>query len=239
MNTRVAPFDSEDARKALSYALDRNEIIRLTSGPQLSQPTCQILPPNSPGYKPYCPFTLHPASSGTWRAPDLATARKLMARSHTRGSRVTVVDDTIPNTRNALAATSFSFSTALATRLRARQCPRHHRQVAGRSRVHAQPSRSISSQWFADYPSAAAFIQASFSCGGADQRHRILRSENRPRDAPGANPRNPPIPVPQMLNGHTSTASSSTQQPGSHGRPRRRSTSSPSASATSSSTPSG
>jgi peptide/nickel transport system substrate-binding protein len=59
-------------------------------GPRYLQPTCQILPPNFPGYRPYCPYTLNARASGTWTAPDLAKAQRLVADSHTRGTKITV-----------------------------------------------------------------------------------------------------------------------------------------------------
>ena len=35
-------------------------------------PSCQVLPPGFPGYKPYCPYTKNPGAK--WSAPDLAKA---------------------------------------------------------------------------------------------------------------------------------------------------------------------
>src|SRR5436189_65836 len=56
-------------------------------------PTCQVLPPNFPGYKPYCPYTKNPGS-GKWTAPDMAKAQKLVAESGTKGAVVKVNTDT-------------------------------------------------------------------------------------------------------------------------------------------------
>ena len=54
----------------------------------IGSPTCQILPPNFPGYAPHCPFTRDPGR--TWNGPDLEQARKLVAESGTAGRSVTV-----------------------------------------------------------------------------------------------------------------------------------------------------
>ena len=93
LNTRVAPFDHVRARRALNYAVDRNLFIARFGGPLVGRPTCQILPPNFPGYEPYCPYTRSPTRSGRWRGPDLVRARRLVAASGTSGMRVIVWSD--------------------------------------------------------------------------------------------------------------------------------------------------
>ncbi len=65
----------------LSFAVDRAASTNAWGGPSLAEPTCQILPPNFPGYRPYCPYTAGSTKHGKWSAPDLATARALVARS--------------------------------------------------------------------------------------------------------------------------------------------------------------
>jgi ABC-type transport system substrate-binding protein/DNA-binding SARP family transcriptional activator len=91
VNTRVAPFDRLAVRKALNYAIDRNRIARLSGSSLTAQPTCQVLAPTLPGYRPYCPYTLDPSPSGSWTAPDFAKAERLVAGSGTRGNKVTLL----------------------------------------------------------------------------------------------------------------------------------------------------
>jgi peptide/nickel transport system substrate-binding protein len=91
LNTRVAPFDRLAARQALNLAIDRSRIARLTGSSLTAQPTCQVLPPMLPGYRPYCPYTLDASPSGLWTAPDLARAERLIAASGTRGTKVTLI----------------------------------------------------------------------------------------------------------------------------------------------------
>jgi peptide/nickel transport system substrate-binding protein len=87
------PFDDPRVRRALNYAVDRNRVVEIAGGPLVAQPTCQMLSPNFPGYKPYCPYTLDPNPAGTWTAPDIAKAIRLVAESGTKGMNVRVLAD--------------------------------------------------------------------------------------------------------------------------------------------------
>jgi peptide/nickel transport system substrate-binding protein len=89
LNIRVPPFDNKLARHAVNYATDRNKLVELLGGPQLATPTCQLLPPNFPGYAYYCPFSVK-GVDGRYAGPDLAKAKALVTQSGTHGARVTV-----------------------------------------------------------------------------------------------------------------------------------------------------
>ena len=91
LNTRVPHFDDPRVRRALGYAVDRRKVRQLylrAAGP--AEISCQLLPPNFPGYQPYCPYTLDPSPSGEWTAPDRETAARLIKESGTSGKKVTV-----------------------------------------------------------------------------------------------------------------------------------------------------
>jgi YVTN family beta-propeller protein len=90
LNTRVPPFNRLDARKAVNFAVDRAAATNAWGGRHVAEPTCQLLPPNFPSYRPYCPYTAGSTESGKWTAPDLTKARALVARSGTQGMKVTV-----------------------------------------------------------------------------------------------------------------------------------------------------
>jgi len=90
LNTRVPPFDRLDVRRALNFAADRAEAVGAAGGADNAQATCQILPPNFPGYRPYCPYTAGSARTSSWKGPDRAKARALVAASGTYGMKVTV-----------------------------------------------------------------------------------------------------------------------------------------------------
>ncbi len=85
LNVRRPPFDNRDARQALNYAVDRGAAAAKGGA---ARPTCQIVPPTVTGYVPYCPYTVDPNPQGRWSAPDLPTARRLVAASGTQGEQV-------------------------------------------------------------------------------------------------------------------------------------------------------
>ena len=62
-------------QRALNYAVDRNHLIELArGGAGTAEVGCQMLPPNTEGYRRYCPCTIHPSSAGTYTGPDLEKA---------------------------------------------------------------------------------------------------------------------------------------------------------------------
>src|SRR4029077_10868065 len=75
----VAPFDNMKVRRALAMAIDRPRLLAILGGARLARPTCQVQPPNVPGYSSYCPF-----------ARDVARAKRLVRASGTTGMQVRV-----------------------------------------------------------------------------------------------------------------------------------------------------
>ena len=89
LNTTHPPFDDVRVRRAVNYAVDRGAI-SASYGGELSEPTCQLRPPGTVGFRRYCPYTAAPSQTGEWKAPDLTRARRLVAASGTQGMSVTV-----------------------------------------------------------------------------------------------------------------------------------------------------
>ncbi len=168
LNTRVPPFDHVDVRRALNYAVDRARAIQLNGG--LGRATCQILPPNFPGYKPYCPYTSGSPRAGKWTAPDLAKARALVARSGTRGMKITLwAWNEAPGFTQVAVDVLHSLGYRVVVK-----------RVSGNDYFNSIADSRNRPQigftgWTADYPAASDFFTNLFSCASF-----------RPRD-PNAN----------------------------------------------------
>ena len=92
-----ADLDTQDATVQPTERASRTQLCgrpddgcETVGGPQQAAPSCQILPPGTPGYVRYCPYTRDPSPSGRWTAPNLRLAHRLIASSGTARQRVTV-----------------------------------------------------------------------------------------------------------------------------------------------------
>jgi ABC-type transport system substrate-binding protein/DNA-binding SARP family transcriptional activator len=165
LNTRILPFNRLTARRALNYAINRNTVIGLNGGPLAAQPTCQILPPTMPGYRPYCPYTLQPGPGGAWTAPDLAHAEQLVRASGTRGDKVTVLAGSFGGPLPVAATGRYVVSVLdeLGYRASLRMAGMNrYWGLLGDSRDRVQAGFF---PWYQDYPVASDFIDPMLSCG--------------------------------------------------------------------------
>ena len=150
-NTRLPPFNDVRARQAVNYAIDRNRMIQLRGLPL--RPTCQLLPPNVEGYRPYCPYT-----------PNLTTARRLVAASGTKGQAVTVWT-------NAKGETSGAYLVSALQSLGYRARLKHVEDIFSAtqdSRRHVQVGGLVT--WLTDEGSAASVLFSSLTCGSFKPR---------------------------------------------------------------------
>jgi YVTN family beta-propeller protein len=165
LNTHRAPFNDVRVRQALNYAINRREIVRLYGGPSFATPTCQPIAPGLPGYRRYCPYTLHPSPDGAWGAPDMARARQLVAQSGTLGERVDVWgspdEGFVPPTAPAYIA---GVLRALGYRVHLHLVPIATITKALWKRVQI----SVEGDWVADYPDPSSYIPQFFACGGGN-----------------------------------------------------------------------
>ena len=192
LNVHIRPFDHLLARRALNYAIDRDRIAQLYGGPAFATPTCQALTPGLPGYRRTCPYTSHPSANGAYTGPDLATARRLVTASGTRGDKVELLGSTdegyIPP----------ELPSYVASVLRA---------LGYRTTLHLAPNASVPGamlarfpinthgDWLADYPDPSSYIPSFLTCNGAQNHHlfcnptidrQVRRAESLELTAPEA-----------------------------------------------------
>jgi len=160
-NVRRQPFDDVRARRAVNLAFDRATLARRFGGPDLSTPTCQILPRNFPGHDDYCPWTSGPRD-GRWHGPDRRRARALVRASGTAGATVRFVtqrDDAIgvraaPVLAAALRAIGYRPRIVFASQ------EDFFRRIAT---VHGLWNIS-DGDWIPDYPDPTQFLGLFLSC---------------------------------------------------------------------------
>jgi hypothetical protein len=170
--------DNLDARRAVALALDRRAVARALGGGDLARPTCQLLPPGFAGFLPYCPFTASGTASGR---PDLATARRLVERSGTRGAHVVVqsfdlLDRSVPEASASRSGCTPGWPTSR---------PRRPSSTSSRARPSAAALPSTST------PRSSATARPtgwSPRRSGPDHRSRPGAGAVVPRRAPGRRP---------------------------------------------------
>jgi peptide/nickel transport system substrate-binding protein len=159
MNTNLAPFNNVKARQAVNYAIDRNAAVKIFGGTKLAVPSCQVLPPDFPGYKPYCPYTKNPGT--TWSAPDLAKAKALVKQSGTAGQKVAVLssDDEV---NKAMGVYLQSVLNQIGYKATVKPISgniffTYVQNTKNKVQINVQ-------QWYQDYPAASDFLYILFGC---------------------------------------------------------------------------
>ncbi|MDX6630161.1 MAG: peptide/nickel transport system substrate-binding protein, partial [Gaiellales bacterium] len=159
LNTQEKPFNNQLAREAVNLAVDRSKLVQLFGGPQRAAPTCQVLPPDYPGYAPYCPWTL--GGQAPWTAPDIPRARQLVEESGMAGTRVDIVvaNDSVQKAVGKYIQVVL-FQLGFDPRVKALPDGVQYPYVQNsRNRVEAGLS-----QWSSDYPSPAGLLDGLLGC---------------------------------------------------------------------------
>ena len=163
LNVNIPPFDNLKARQAVNYGVDRSAYVKIYGGPQLAVPTCQVLPPDFPGYKQYCPYTANPApdGAGPWTAPDLTKARQLLAQSGEMGANVAVIGET-GDVNQALTEQFVSDLNKIGFKATAKLLSGAiEYPYTQNSDNHVQAAYA---DWYQDYPAASDFLDVLFGC---------------------------------------------------------------------------
>ena len=163
LNTRTPPFNNLKARQAINYAADRSAYVKIAGGPSLAVPTCQVLPPNFPGYAPYCPYT-----AGTdhtkWTGPDLAKAKQLVQQSGTAGMKV-VVNSATDSTDKALAQQMVSDLDSIGYKASTQLLTASIQYPFVQNSNNSSKWQVAWSAWYQDYPAASDFLNVLLGCG--------------------------------------------------------------------------
>ena len=161
LNTSHAPFNNKLARQAINYAANRAAYVKIAGGSSLAVPACQILPPNFPSYKPYCPYTT--GAQTVWSAPDLTKAKQLVQQSGTAGDKV-VVDSTNDQVGTALAEQMVSDLNAIGYQASTQLLTASNQYPYVQNSANSATWGVAWSAWYQDYPAPSDFLNVLLGC---------------------------------------------------------------------------
>jgi peptide/nickel transport system substrate-binding protein len=162
LNTEAPPFDDARVRQALNLAVDRARVVDLTGGPESADPTCQLLAPGLPGYRPVCSFTVASSPAGAWTGPDPARAGQLIAES---GAGRTPVEVWTWPDRASVGKYLAEVLSGLGFPARVRVFKDLGEELIAAQRPSAHPQIGVNG-WIADSPDSALFLRTLVGCEG-------------------------------------------------------------------------
>jgi peptide/nickel transport system substrate-binding protein len=161
LNTKQPPFNNLEARQAINYAANRSAYVKIAGGPSLAVPACQILPPNFPSYKPYCPYTT--GAQTVWSAPNLAKAKALVKASGTLGDKV-VVDGTNDQVGTALVEQMVSDLNSIGYKATPQLLTAAVQYPFVQNSTNSAKWNVGWSAWYQDYPAQSDFLNVLLGC---------------------------------------------------------------------------
>jgi len=164
-NATVPPFDDKRVRQALNYAVDRhgNGVLRGPEG-EYATPTCQLVPPGIPGYRPYCPYQKGPAE-GPYQGPDLDKARALVADSGTVNIPIVVRYGPFPSLKDT------ADYTATVLRELGYQVSVEPVEPGAPASVTDKYQLQVRLGWLPDYPLPGNYYDGLVACGEMTYTH--------------------------------------------------------------------
>jgi peptide/nickel transport system substrate-binding protein len=163
LNTKTPPFNNLKARQAINFAADRNAYVKIGGGSALAVPTCQILPPNFPGYSPYCPYTSG-SDHTKWAGTDIAKAKQLVQQSGTAGMKV-VVNSATDDTSKALAQQMVSDLNKIGYKASTQLLTGSVQYPYVQNSDNNKKWNVAWSAWYQDYPTPSDFLNVLLGCG--------------------------------------------------------------------------
>jgi len=159
LNVNEPPFNNEKVRQAISWAVDRDALVQLYGGSNMASPVCTILPPGFPGHVDSCQYTK--GGGDTWKAPDLAKAKQLVADSGTAGQEVgIIVEDNTVN--RSMGEYMQSLLDQLGYKAKVEPLSTNISfTYMQNTKNHVQMGLLV---WYADYPAASDFLHVLLSC---------------------------------------------------------------------------
>lgn len=161
LNTTRPPFNNLLARQAINYAANRSAYVKIAGGPSLAVPACQILPPNFPSYKPFCPYTTGPQT--VWSGPNLAKAKALVKQSGTYGDKV-VVNGTNDQVGTALAEQMVSDLNSIGYKASTQLLTGSVQYPFVQNSANSSKWNVGWSAWYQDYPAPSDFLNVLLGC---------------------------------------------------------------------------
>lgn len=160
------PFDDPRVRRAINLAVDRTRVQELLGGESVWRVSCQIMPPNFPGYEPYCPYTLNPGAA--WTGADLDEARRLIEEAGAGGAPVSLRASGDPFTPGANDVARYLEDLldrlGFEATLEFLDIDPYFLSIEPNVHRGVQMFEYI---WFPDFPAASGFISLLYRCGAA------------------------------------------------------------------------
>jgi peptide/nickel transport system substrate-binding protein len=153
LNVTMPPFDKQQAREAVNYAIDSRALVRVFGG--RLKPSCNFLPPNLAGYKPNdCKY------GDPNGPPDIEKAKQLVKDSGYEGMKVTVWTNN-KDPRPAIADYYRDVLNEIGFKAETKTLDQQvYFEQIGRKSTKAQTGFT---DWFQDYPHPGDFFEPLLS----------------------------------------------------------------------------